>query len=70
MVVDHVRRTLEVSVRRACFTLGLPRSTYHYGSDIPDWEQQLTIRIIDLAHQYGRYGYRRITALLQAEGGR
>lgn len=25
-------------------------------------------RIIDLAKQYGRYGYRRVTALLQAEG--
>jgi len=28
----------------------------------------LRARIIDLAKQYGRYGYRRITALLQAEG--
>jgi len=28
----------------------------------------LTARIIELAIQYGRYGYRRITALLQAEG--
>ena len=31
-------------------------------------EDALTTRIIDLAMQYGRYGYRRITALLRAEG--
>ena len=68
MVVDHLCRTLGVPVRRACFTLGLPRSTYHYRRDVPDQEQQLTIRIIDLAGQYGRYGYRRITALLRDEG--
>ncbi len=68
MVVDHLCRTLEVSVRRACSTLGLPRSIYHYVSDIPHWEQLLTSRIIDLARQYGRDGYRRVTTLLRAEG--
>jgi putative transposase len=31
-------------------------------------ENALTARIIDLASQYGRYGYRRITALLRNEG--
>ena len=33
-----------------------------------DDEAALRISIIDLARQYGRYGYRRITALLRAEG--
>ena len=33
-----------------------------------DEEKALTAAIIDLARQYGRYGYRRITALLRAEG--
>jgi putative transposase len=33
-------------------------------------EDALTARIIDLASQYGRYGYRRITALLKGEGWR
>jgi transposase InsO family protein len=37
---------------------------------IPDDEGRLTDRIVDLACQYGRYGYRRITALLQEEGWR
>jgi transposase InsO family protein len=33
-----------------------------------DDEEMLTERIVALASQYGRYGYRRITALLQLEG--
>jgi transposase InsO family protein len=34
----------------------------------PNDEQPLTRRLVELASQYGRYGYRRITALLQTEG--
>jgi len=33
-----------------------------------DDEEHLTSRIIELASQYGRYGYRRVTALLRNEG--
>jgi transposase InsO family protein len=33
-------------------------------------EHRLTIRVIELARRYGRYGYRRITALLRCEGWR
>ncbi len=35
---------------------------------LPDDEEALTAAIIRLASQYGRYGYRRITAMLPAEG--
>src|SRR5690606_38461776 len=35
-----------------------------------DDEEVLTQDIVRLAQQYGRYGYRRITALLHAEGWR
>jgi len=31
-------------------------------------EERLTARIVELASRYGRYGYRRITALLKQEG--
>jgi transposase InsO family protein len=48
--------------------LGQPLSTQRYQPQIRNDELQLRARIIDLAKQYGRYGYRRITALLQAEG--
>ena len=34
----------------------------------PQQEQMLTEQIVDLARQYGRYGYRRVTALLRMQG--
>jgi transposase InsO family protein len=34
----------------------------------PSDEEPLTLRMVEMANQYGRYGYRRITAMLQAEG--
>ena len=37
-------------------------------SDDPDDEAALTADIIALAIQYGRYGYRRITAMLHRAG--
>jgi len=37
---------------------------------VPQEEQQLTKRIIELAKKYGRYGYRMITGLLNNEGWR
>jgi putative transposase len=35
---------------------------------IPDNEEFLTRDIVSLASEYGRYGYRRITALLRDRG--
>ncbi len=35
---------------------------------VTDEEERLRVRIIELATKYGRYGYRRITALLRQEG--
>jgi putative transposase len=35
---------------------------------VPDDEPRLLKRIVDLATDYGRYGYRRVTALLHREG--
>ena len=68
--VTHVQTVLGVSERRACRVLRQPRSTQRYQPHQRDDEAHLTARIIDLATQYGRYGYRRITVLLQAEGWR
>lgn len=44
------------------------RSTQRYRLSQPDDENRLTEAIISIASQYGRYGYRRITALLRAKG--
>ena len=40
------------------------RKTQRRTPRITDEEERLRARIIELATQYGRYGYRRITALL------
>ena len=61
---------LRVSQRRACRVLGQARSTQRYAVAMAADEPGLTARITALATAYGRYGYRRITALLRAEGWR
>ena len=58
----------DVSERRICRVLNQPRSTQRYIPRVRDDEAFLTERMIDLATKYGRYGYRRITALLKREG--
>ena len=57
-----------VSERRACRVLGHPRSTQRYKPSPADDEKALTEEIVELAGQFGRYGYRRITALLRHRG--
>lgn len=66
--VDYVVEKLHVSQRRACKAVGQVRSTQWRRPKISDDEKALTSAIIDLAVRYGRYGYRRITALLRAQG--
>ena len=44
------------------------RKTQRRTPCITDEEERLRVRIIELATQYGRYGYRRITAMLRQEG--
>lgn len=56
--------------RRACRVLGQPRTTQRYQPIVVDDEVALTTAIVRLASQYGRYGYRWVTALLRAEGWR
>jgi putative transposase len=48
--------------------LGQPRSTQRHIRKMPDDEERLRERIIALASQFGRYGYRRITAMLWNDG--
>ena len=64
----HVRDVLEVSERRACRVLGQHRATQRYRPVLRDDEDALTQAIVDLAATYGRYGYRRVAALLRADG--
>jgi len=48
--------------------LNQSRKTQRHIPHITDEEAGLVARIIELATQYGRYGYRRITAMLRQEG--
>jgi len=57
-----------VSQRRACRVLGQCRSTQRRTVAVPDDEPRLVARMVELACESGRYGYRRITGLLRAEG--
>ena len=59
---------MPVSERRLCRVLGQHRSTQRKAPCGADDEAALTEDIIALARQYGRYGYRRVTALLRDAG--
>jgi putative transposase len=69
--VEYVRDALGrhcVTERRACRVLEQPRSTQRRCRHVPSDQPRLIRRIVELATEYGRYGYRRVTALLHREG--
>ena len=66
--MEHAREAYAVSERHACRLLGQWRRTQRYAAIPRIDEEALTEAIVALASEYGRYGYRRITALLQSAG--
>jgi len=68
-MVLQVSQKLVVSERRACRVLDQARATQRRNLSPLSDEKQLTNDIIALATKYGRYGYRKITALLNNEYG-
>lgn len=63
-----MRDKLGVSERRACRVLGQHRTTQRHVPHGREDEARLVADMIELARQYGRYGYRRIAALLRDAG--
>ena len=59
---------LHVSERRACRAIGQVRSGYRYVPQPDPSQERVRERIIALAKEYGRYGYRTVTDLLRREG--
>jgi len=59
-----------VSERHACGAIGQSRATQRGVFRVRDEEEVLRAGIVILASRYGRYGYRRITALLRRDGWR
>jgi len=57
-----------ISERQACALVGIYRSTLRYQSRLPEQDEALSSRIIELAQERRRFGYRRIHALLRREG--
>lgn len=64
----ELQQQFQVSERRACAVLDQPRSTQRYRGRPRSDEAALTRRLRELVRQRPRFGYRRLTALLQREG--
>lgn len=63
-----MRERLKVSERLACRVIGQLRTTQRYVPQPNPEREKIRARIIELATQYGRYGYKTITSFLQLEG--
>lgn len=59
-----------MSERRACKVIGQARTTQRYQPKDNEEKEKLRGRVIELAEEYGRYGYRTITDMLNNEGWR
>jgi len=68
-VVKRVCKVLVVSERRACAVLGQSRASQRHLPRPAAEEERLRADVVRLACRYGRYGYRRITALLNRREG-
>jgi transposase InsO family protein len=66
--VVFAQQKLGVTERRACSALGQSRGLQRRSPFRPNDEEALTADIVKLATRYGRYGYKRITALLRTQG--
>lgn len=63
-----MRRELGVSQRRVSRVLGVARSTLRYEAVSPERDAVLGSELRRLAAAHPRYGYRRMTAILQEQG--
>ncbi|MFC1614179.1 IS3 family transposase [Gemmatimonadota bacterium] len=67
VMVERLQVCYEVGVRRACDVLELRRSSYYYTSR-SDRQEDLRVRIRDIANSRVHYGYRRIQVQIRREG--
>lgn len=66
--VEELQRKFSASERRACKTVGQPRSSQRYQPTPRGDEPRLLQRLMHLVRRRPRFGYRRIAALLRADG--
>ena len=63
-----MRKTFEISERRACRVLEQSRSSQRYVSTKASRDTAVVERMVALSRENPRYGYRRVWALLRREG--
>jgi putative transposase len=68
--VERAEREYGMSQRHACRLLGQWRGTQRYEVIRRPDEDELTAAVIEMASQYGRYGYKKVAALLRMAGWR
>jgi len=61
---------MDLSQRRVCKALGVARSLVRYQARLPEKDRALVSKMLELARENHRYGYRRVAALLRADGWR
>lgn len=66
--VVAIRQKVNISERRACRLVGLSRSVLHYEAQTAPGNEMLKARLVELAHERRRFGYRRLHVLLEREG--
>lgn len=66
-LIDEIRATWKVSIRRTCAVLRAERSSYHYKGRRRG-QATLAKRIREICETRVRYGYRRVHVLLRREG--
>ena len=67
---EAIRKMIELfdlSERRACRLVGLSRDSYRHEPEVSAQTQALCGRIVEIAHQRRRFGYRRVHDLLRPE---
>lgn len=64
----HARKTFGISERRACRIVGQVRSSHRYQARPNIKKESLRQRVVQIASEYGRYGYRTVTDILRLEG--
>jgi putative transposase len=67
--VAHLQTVMGLSERRACSFVGADRKMVRYRSVRPP-DEQLRVRLRELANERRRFGYRRLFVLLRREGER
>lgn len=71
-MTKHLTITYQVSQRRACRTVGINRATARYRphrkAELVQAEKAVESRLVELAKERPRFGYRRLGVLLRREG--